>query len=164
MNIQISNTLEGKLDAGGIRFGIVCSRFNDFFVKQLLDGAVDCILRHGGQIDQITLAWVPGSYEIPLIAQCLAEQKKIEAIIALGVVISGATTHAEYINSFVSNKLGDISTSKNIPIAYGIVTAETMEQAVERSGSKLGNKGASAALSAIEMANLMKGIRLQSKP
>ena len=159
MNKHISKTLEGKLHAEGLRFGIVCSRFNDFFVKQLLDGAVDCIIRHGGMADQITVAWVPGSYEIPLIVQSLAEQDNIDSIIALGVVISGATTHADFINSYVSSKLGEISIAKNIPVAYGIVTAESIEQAIERSGSKSGNRGASAALTGIEMANLMKGIR-----
>ena len=158
MNKEVRNILEGELTAKDLRFGIICSRFNDLFVNQLLEGAVDCIVRHGGSVDTITVVWVPGAYEIPLAAHNLASSDRVQSIIALGVVIKGATAHADYINSFVSHKLGDIGIQTGIPIAYGIVTTDSIEQSLERSGSKAGNRGASAALTAIEMVNVLKKI------
>lgn len=149
-------SFEGKLTAAGLRFGIVCSRFNDIFVSQLLGGAVDCLLRHGAREADISTAWVPGSFEIPLVAQRMADSAQFDAVICLGVVIQGSTAHANYINAEVSKGLAQISLSRNLPVIYGVVTTENIEQAIERSGSKAGNRGASAASSAIEMVNLLK--------
>jgi len=149
-------TYEGKLSASGLRFGIVCARFNDIFVSQLMDGAIDCLLRHGARDSDLSVAWVPGSFEIPLAAQQMADSGQFDAVICLGVVIQGSTAHANYINAEVSKGLAQISLSRKLPVIYGVVTTENIEQAIERSGSKAGNRGASAALSAIEMANLLK--------
>lgn len=149
-------SFEGKLTAAGLRFGIVCSRFNDIFVSQLLGGAVDCLLRHGAREADISTAWVPGSFEIPLVAQRMADSAQFDAVICLEVVIQGSTAHANYINAEVSKGLAQISLSRNLPVIYGVVTTENIEQAIERSGSKAGNRGASAASSAIEMVNLLK--------
>ncbi len=149
-------TYEGKLSASGLRFGIVCARFNDIFVSQLKDGAIDCLLRHGARDSDLSVAWVPGSFEIPLAAQQMADSGQFDAVICLGVVIQGSTAHANYINAEVSKGLAQISLSRKLPVIYGVVTTENIEQAIERSGSKAGNRGASAALSAIEMANLLK--------
>ena len=156
MSASTTKTYEGQLLSQGLRFGIVCSRFNEFFVSKLLGGAKDCILRHGGAAEDIEVAWVPGSYEIPLVAQRLATSKQYDAVIALGVVIQGSTSHAQYINAEVSKGLAQISLQTGLPVIYGVVTTETIEQAIERSGTKAGNRGASAAQSAIEMANLLK--------
>jgi len=146
----------GNLQAKGLRFALVCARFNDIFVSQLRNGAIDCLVRHGAAESDIATAWVPGSFEIPLVAQRLADSGKYDAIIALGVVIQGSTAHASFINAEVSKGLAQISLSRNLPVIYGVVTTENIEQAIERSGSKAGNRGASAAETAIEMANLMK--------
>jgi len=151
-------TYQGELTATGLRFGIVCSRFNEFFTSKLLDGAVDCITRHGGRAEDTEVAWVPGSFEIPLVANRLAASGRYDAIIALGVVIQGATAHASYINSQVSRGLAQVSADSGLPVIYGVVTTESIEQAIERSGTKAGNRGASAAMSAIEMANLMRAL------
>ncbi len=158
MEKSVSNVLEGSLQADGLEFAIVCARFNDFFVSKLLDGAVDCISRHGGRSDDITICRVPGSYELPLVVQRLAESKKYDAIIALGVVIQGATSHAQFITAQVASGLAEIGIKYSLPVIFGIVSAETIEHAIERSGSKVGNRGIDAAESAIEMANLMKQI------
>lgn len=158
MNTAIK-THEGMLAANGLRFAIVCARFNSFFVNKLLDGAVDCLLRHGASADDIEAAWVPGSFEIPLVARKFAETKRFDAVIALGVVIQGATAHASYVNSEVSKGLAQVSLSTGIPAIYGVVSTENIEQAIERSGCKAGNRGASAAESAIEMASLLKRIQ-----
>ncbi|MDD3953897.1 MAG: 6,7-dimethyl-8-ribityllumazine synthase [Lentisphaeria bacterium] len=149
-------TYEGKLSATGLRFGIVCARFNDIFVSQLKDGAVDCLLRHGARDADISIAWVPGSFEIPLAAQRMADSGQFDAVICLGVVIQGSTAHAGYINAEVSKGLAQISLSRKLPVIYGVVTTENIEQAIERSGSKAGNRGSSAAATAIEMVNLLK--------
>jgi len=154
--LNIGKTYEGKLTAAGLNFGIVCSRFNEFFTSKLLDGAVDCIKRHDGDAEKIEVAWVPGSFEIPAVARRMAESGKYHAVLALGVVIQGETPHAQYINSEVAKGLAQINFSTGLPIIYGMVTADNLEQAIERSGTKAGNKGADAALSGIEMANLMK--------
>lgn len=149
-------TYEGGLQAKGMRFGLVCARFNDFFVSKLVDGAIDCLLRHGAAATDIETAWVPGSFEIPLVAQRLAASGQYDAVIALGVVIQGSTAHANYVNAEVSKGLAQVSLASGVPVIYGVVTTENIEQAIERSGSKAGNRGASAAISAIEMANLLK--------
>ena len=151
-----TKTLSGNLVAENIKLAIVVSRFNDFFTKQLLDGAIDCIERHGGKQEDITVAWVPGANEIPVTAKKLATSGKFEAIIALGAVIDGATPHADLINSQVSKSLGALSVSLETPIINGVIAAHNLEQAIERSGTKAGNKGWSAALAAIEMVNLFK--------
>jgi 6,7-dimethyl-8-ribityllumazine synthase len=142
--------------ATGLKFGIICSRFNEFFVSKLLDGAKDCIVRHGGSIEDIEVAWVPGSYEIPLVAQRMAASGRYNAVIGLGVVIQGSTAHAGHINAEVSKGLATTGLKYDLPVIYGVVTTENIEQAIERSGTKAGNRGASAAASAIEMANLMR--------
>ena len=148
--------LEGELSAAGLKLALVCSRFNDFFVAKLLGGAVDTFVRHGGRAEDITVAWVPGAYELPFMVKQLIATGKFDAAAALGVVIQGATPHAGYINNEVSKALAQLALEFNVPVGYGLVTAENIEQAVERSGSKSGNKGADATLAAIEMANLMK--------
>ena len=149
-------TLEGDLQAKGLKFGLVAARFNDFFVSHLVDGAVDTIVRHGGSADNVTLAWVPGSYEIPFAVKKMLDSKKYDAIIAMGVVIQGATPHAGYINNEVAKSLSQLGMESGTPVTYGMITADNIEQAIERSGTKAGNKGADAAHAAIEMANLNK--------
>lgn len=149
-------TFEGKLNATGLRFGIVCARFNEFFTSKLLGGAQDTLLRHGALAKDIAVAWVPGSFEIPLVAQQMAKSGNYDAIIALGVVIQGSTSHAAYVNAEVSKGLAQIGLQYNIPAIYGVVTTENIEQAIERSGCKAGNRGSSAAETAIEMADLMR--------
>lgn len=156
MQAKIKKVYEGELVATGLRFGIVCSRFNELFTSKLLEGAIDCLLRHGAAADGIEVAWVPGSFEIPLVTQRLAASGRYDALIALGVVIQGATAHAQYINAEVSKGLAQIGSKYGLPCIYGVVTTDTIEQAIERSGTKAGNRGATAAASAIEMANLMK--------
>ena len=147
-------TLEGNLQADGLKFGLVAARFNDFFVSHLVEGAVDTIVRHGGSADNVTLAWVPGSYEIPFAVKKMLDSKKYDAIIAMGVVIQGATPHAGYINNEVAKSLAQLGMESGTPVTYGMITADNIEQAIERSGTKAGNKGADAAHAAIEMANL----------
>ncbi len=149
-------TLEGNLQAEGLKFGLVAARFNDFFVSHLVEGAVDTIVRHGGSADNVTLAWVPGSYEIPFAVKKMLDSKKYDAIIAMGVVIQGATPHAGYINNEVAKSLAQLGMESGTPVTYGMITADNIEQAIERSGTKAGNKGADAAHAAIEMANLNK--------
>lgn len=156
MNANLKTVYEGKLDAAGLRFGIVCSRFNEFFVSKLLEGALDCVLRHNGSADNIEVAWVPGSFEIPAAARRMAQSGRYDAVIALGVVIQGATAHAGYINAEVAKGLAQAGSETGLPVIYGVVTTENIEQAIERSGTKAGNRGADAAAGAIEMANLMK--------
>ena len=151
-------TFEGRLNAEGLRFGIVCARFNEFFVGKLLGGAKDTLLRHAANAKDIEVAWVPGSFEIPLVAQRMARSGRYDAIIALGVVIQGGTAHASYVNAEVSKGLAQISLASSLPVIYGVVTTENLEQAIERSGSKAGNRGASAAETAIEMASLMRDL------
>ncbi|MCX8027321.1 MAG: 6,7-dimethyl-8-ribityllumazine synthase [Thermodesulfovibrionales bacterium] len=149
---------EGKLDAKAMRFGIVVSRFNDFITSRLLDGAIDALIRHGASEDDIDVVKVPGSFEIPLAAKMLAAKDKYDAIICLGAVIRGATPHFDYVASEVSKGIALVSLETKKPVAFGIITADTIEQAVERAGTKAGNKGWDAALTAIEMAMLMKNI------
>jgi len=150
---------EGELIASGLRFGIVSSRFNHLLVDRLVEGAIDCILRHGGSEENIILVKVPGSWEIPVAAGELARRDDVDAVIALGVLIRGQTPHFEYIASEVSKGLANLSLELRKPITFGIITADTLEQAIERAGTKQGNKGWEAALSAIEMANLFKRLK-----
>ena len=150
---------EGVLDASGLKFGIVCARFNDFFVSRLLSGAMDAIVRHGGDASNVTVAYVPGSYEIPFAVKKMLATGKFDAVFALGVVIQGATPHAGYINNEVAKCLAQLGLESGIPVTYGMITADNLDQAIERSGTKAGNKGVDAALAAIEMANLNKAIK-----
>ena len=149
---------EGGFQAAGLKFAIVCSRFNEFFTSKLMAGAIDAFVRHGGKKEDITVVWVPGAYELPFAAKKMIELGKFDGVAALGVVIQGATPHAGYINAEVSKALAQLSLESGVPVGYGLVTAETIEQAIERSGTKAGNKGADAALAVIEMANLLKAI------
>ncbi len=149
----------GVLDAKGLKIGIVVSRFNDFLTKQLLQGAVDCLVRHGADEKDIAVMWVPGAYEISLGVKKLAATGKFSALVALGAVVQGATPHAGLINTQVARTLTQISLQHDVPVIDGVVAAETLEQAIERSGTKGGNRGWSAAQAAIEMANLMKSVK-----
>lgn len=150
------NVLEGKLVAKeGMKVGIVAARFNEIIVNKLLDGAIDGLVRHGVEDKNITAAWVPGAFEIPTIAKKMAESKKYDAIIALGTVIRGQTSHYDYVCNEVSKGIAQISLETGVPVLFGIVTTENIEQAIARAGSKAGNKGYDCALSAIEMVNLI---------
>ncbi len=154
----MSELFEGVLLGKGLKFGVVVSRFNEFITKKLLEGAQDALRRHGVSEDDIDIAWVPGSFEIPLVASKLALTKKYNAIICLGAVIRGATPHFEYIAAEVAKGIAKVGLDTGLPVTYGIVTADTLEQAVERAGTKAGNRGFDAAVNAIEMANLLKKI------
>jgi len=149
-------TFEGNLIGTGLKVGIVVSRFNDLLGSRLLSGAQDALVRHGVDAEAIDVAWVPGAFEIPLVADKLAKSGRYDAIIALGVVIRGGTPHFEYVASEVSKGIAHVSLDAGIPVMFGIITADTIEQAVERSGTKAGNKGWEAANAAIEMASLMR--------
>ncbi len=154
----MGKTFEGRLLGEGLKFGVVVSRFNEFISRKLLDGAQDALLRHGVSEKDISVAWVPGSFEIPLVAQSLARTKKYDAIICLGVVIRGATPHFEYIAAEAAKGIAKVSLESELPVSFGIITADNLEQAIERAGTKAGNKGFDAAVDAIEMANLLKNI------
>jgi 6,7-dimethyl-8-ribityllumazine synthase len=149
-------TYEGVLNAKGFTFGIVVSRFNEFFSKKLLEGAIDCLQRHGADEKAIAVAWVPGGFEIPLAAKKMADSKKYDAVIALGALIRGNTPHFEYIAAEVAKGLANAGMASGRPVLFGVITTDTVEQAIERSGTKAGNKGFDAALAAIEMVNLYK--------
>ncbi len=148
--------IEANLIAKGRKFGIVASRFNDFITKDLVNGCLDTLLRHGVKQEDISLTWVPGAFEIPLLAQRMARSKSIDAVICLAAVIRGSTPHFEYIASEVAKGIARVSLDTGLPVIFGIITADTIEQAIERAGTKDGNKGRDAALNAIEMANLLK--------
>jgi 6,7-dimethyl-8-ribityllumazine synthase len=148
--------IEGELQAEGLKFGIVVSRFNDFITSRLLDGAVDALLRHGAAEDDIEVVKVPGAFEIPLVAKKLAAKGSYNAVICLGTVIRGATPHFDYVASEVSKGVASASLETGVPIAFGVITSDTIEQAVERAGTKAGNKGWDAAITAIEMAQVVK--------
>ncbi len=150
--------LEGDLIAKDLKFAIVTSRFNEFISKRLVEGAVDALKRHGASEENIELAWTPGSFEVPLIAKKLAGTKRFNAVICLGAIIRGDTPHFEYIAGEAAKGIAKVSLETDVPVSFGIITAESIEQAVERAGTKSGNKGWQAAVSAIEMANLMKAI------
>ncbi len=158
MNKNVKNIYEGTLDAKGFRIAVVCARFNEFFVSKLLDGAIDAIVRHGGKADDIEVAWVPGSYELPIVVKKFLSSKKYDAVIALGVVIQGATPHASLISGEVSKCLASLSLEFAVPVINGVINANDIEQAIERSGTKAGNKGSDAAKTAIEMANLIRAM------
>ncbi len=147
---------EGKLDATGLKFAIVLSRFNEFITSKLLSGAIDCLKRNNASEEDIAIAWVPGSFEIPAVAKRLVDAKKFDAVICLGAVIRGATPHFDYVAAEVSKGVAQVGLSSSIPVVYGVLTTDTIEQAIERAGTKSGNKGFDAALSAIEMANLFR--------
>ncbi len=149
-------TLEGKMIAKGIRIGIVVSRFNEFITSKLLGGAMDGLLRHDVSEDNVDVAWVPGAFEIPLIASKMAGTGKYDAVICLGAVIRGSTSHYDYVCNEVSKGIASVSLQTGIPVMFGIVTTENIEQAIERAGTKAGNKGYDCALGAIEMINLIK--------
>lgn len=151
-------TLEGKLVANQMKVGIVASRFNEFIVSKLIAGAVDGLVRHDVADDNITLAWVPGAFEIPLVAKKMAESHKYDAVICVGAVIRGATSHYDYVCNEVSKGIAQVSLSTGIPILFGILTTDSIEQAIERAGTKAGNKGYDCAVSALEMVNLLHTI------
>lgn len=151
-------TLEGNLIAGNLKFAIVAGRFNEFITNKLIGGALDALRRHGVEEDSIELVWVPGSFEIPLIAKKMAEQKRFDSIICLGAVIRGATPHFDFVSSEVSKGVAQVSLETGVPVIFGVLTTDTIEQAIERAGTKAGNKGFDAAMTAIETANLMKQI------
>ncbi len=149
-------TLEGKLVAEGMKVGIVGARFNEFIVSKLISGAVDGLVRHGVNDDDITLAWVPGAFEIPLAAKKMAESGKYDAVICLGAVIRGATSHYDLVCNEAAKGIASVSLNTGIPVLFGVVTTDSIQQAIERAGTKAGNKGYDCALSAIEMVNLSK--------
>jgi 6,7-dimethyl-8-ribityllumazine synthase len=151
----MAKTIEGMLDAKGKRFAIVAGRFNELITKKLVDGAIDCLQRHTAAEKDITVIWVPGSFEIPLVAQRAAASKKYDAVICVGAVIRGGTPHFEYIAAEVSKGIASVGLSANLPVVFGVLTTDTIEQAVERAGTKAGNKGWDAALTAIEMTDLL---------
>lgn len=149
---------EGKMTSKDMRIGIVVARFNEFITSKLLGGAIDALTRHDVNEDSIDVAWVPGAFEIPLIAQKMAKSGKYDAVIALGAVIRGSTTHYDYVCSEVSKGIANVSMNSDIPVMFGVVTTENIEQAIERAGTKAGNKGYDCALGAIEMVNLIREI------
>ncbi len=154
----MANIFEGKLIASGLKFGVVVSRFNEFMTNRLLEGAMDVIIRHGGNSDDVDVVWVPGGMEIPVAAKKIASSNKYDAIICLAVVIRGGTPHFEHVCNSLTRGIGTISLETGVPVIYGVITADSIDQAIERAGTKAGNKGADAASTAIEMANLMKQI------
>ena len=147
---------EGKLNAAGLRFGIVISRFNEFITRKLLEGAIDALKRNGASEEEIAVAWVPGAWEIPPAAARMAGSGGYDAVICLGAVIKGATAHWQYISAQVTRGIAGVSAQSPVPVSYGVITPDTLEQAIERAGTKAGNKGFDAAMAAIEMANLFK--------
>ena len=153
------NTYEGKLLAQGLRFGIIVSRFNDFICDRLLGGALDALRRSGAEDAAIDIFKVPGAFEIPLLAKKVASTSRYDAVICLGAVIRGATPHFDYVANEVSKGVASVSLETNVPIAFGVLTTDTLEQAIERAGSKAGNKGWDAAMAAIEMVNLIKQVQ-----
>ena len=148
--------LEGNLVAEGLKIGIVAARFNEFIVSKLIGGAEDALKRHGVREEDIELAWVPGAFEIPLIAQKMAHSKKYDAVICLGAVIKGSSSHDDYVCAEVSKGIATVSLNSNIPVMFGVLTTDSIEQAIERAGTKAGNKGFDVAVSAIEMCNVIK--------
>ena len=151
-------TLEGQLKADNLKLGIIVGRFNEFISSKLLSGSIDCLVRHGADNEDITVAWVPGAFEIPLVAKKMAATGKYDAIICLGAVIRGATPHFDYVCAEVSKGIASVSMQYETPVSFGVLTTENIEQAVERAGTKAGNKGVDAAMAAIEMADLLKNI------
>ncbi|WP_409228343.1 6,7-dimethyl-8-ribityllumazine synthase [Gudongella sp. SC589] len=149
---------EGNLIGKGLKFGIVVGRFNEFIGSKLLGGAIDALKRHGVEEDNIEVAWVPGAFEIPLAAKKMSTSEKYDGVITLGAVIRGSTPHFDYVSSEVTKGVAHVSLDSNVPVIFGVLTTDTIEQAIERAGTKAGNKGYDAAMTAIEMANLLKQI------
>lgn len=154
----MGKTFEGNLVGTDLKIGIVVARFNEFITSKLLGGAEDTLRRHGVSEDNVSIAWVPGAFEIPLVTKQMAASGKYDAVIALGTVIRGSTPHFDYVCSEVTKGVASVSMESNLPVIFGVLTTETIEQAIERAGTKAGNKGADAAVSAIEMANLMQDL------
>ncbi|MFC1912834.1 6,7-dimethyl-8-ribityllumazine synthase [Chloroflexota bacterium] len=154
----MNKVFEGMLLGKGLKFGLVVSRFNEFITRKLLEGAQDALLRHGVNGTDIDVAWVPGSFEIPLVARKLAETNKYDAVVCLSAVVRGGTPHFDYIAAEVSKGIAKVGLDSGLPVIFGVITADSLEQAIERAGTKMGNKGFEAAVNGIEMANLMKGI------
>jgi 6,7-dimethyl-8-ribityllumazine synthase len=154
-----ANHIEGTLSAAGKTFGVVASRFNDFIVKALLEGALDAVRRHGGDVGSVDVVWVPGSYEIPIAAAEMAKTGRYDAVICLGAVIRGSTAHFDYVAGGAANGISSVALQTGVPTIFGVITTETIEQAIERAGTKMGNKGFEAAASAIEMADLLPRIK-----
>jgi 6,7-dimethyl-8-ribityllumazine synthase len=163
MNEKEPVQIEGRLIATGLRFAVVVSRFNDFITKELLAGCLQTLRRHGADNDGIEVMWCPGSFEIPLVAKQAALTNRFDAIICLGAVIRGATTHFDFVAGQAAGGIASISLETNIPTIFGVITTETIEQAIERAGTKLGNKGGEAAVAAIEMANLLAAMKTQNE-
>jgi 6,7-dimethyl-8-ribityllumazine synthase len=151
-------TLEGKLDASGLKFGIVVSRFNEFITSKLLEGALDCLRRHNASDDAITIAWVPGSFEIPLAAKKMAASGKYDAVICIGAVIRGGTAHFDFVAGECAKGIALASMETGVPVIFGVITTDTIEQAIERAGTRLPNRGFEAAMTAIEMVNVLRQI------
>jgi len=151
--------IEGKLDAQGLKFGIIVSRFNEFITSRLLEGALDALIRHGADESDIEIVRVPGSFEIPIVAKKLAQSGKFNAVICLGTLIRGATPHFDYIAAEVSKGIALVGLETGVPVSFGVITADTIEQAIERAGSKSGNKGWDAAIVAIEMAKVLEQLK-----
>lgn len=149
-------TFEGKLVAEGLKFGIIVGRFNEFIGGKLLSGAIDALKRHGVEESDIEITWVPGAFEIPLVAKKMAKTGNYHGVICLGAVIRGATPHFDYVSNEVTKGIASVSLETEIPVIFGVLTTDTIEQAIERAGTKAGNKGYDAAVTAIEMANLLK--------
>ena len=156
--METIKTYEGNLVAEGLKFGIVIARFNEFITSKLLGGTLDALKRHGASVDNVEIAWVPGAFEIPLTAKKMAVSKKYDAVICLGTVIRGSTSHYDYVCAEVSKGVAHVGLESGVPTLFGVLTTDTIEQAIERAGTKAGNKGFDAAVSAIEMANLLKGL------
>ncbi|MFP4163384.1 MAG: 6,7-dimethyl-8-ribityllumazine synthase [Chitinispirillaceae bacterium] len=150
----MSAVIEGLLSGAGKKYGIVAGRFNELITRKLLEGSVDCLVRHGVNADDITVAWVPGAFEIPLTAQRMARTKKFDSVICLGTVIRGGTPHFDYVAAEVSKGIAKVSLDEDLPVIFGVLTTDSIEQAIERAGTKAGNKGWNAALSALEMTDL----------
>ncbi len=155
----MTRTFEGQLTADGLRFGIVVSRFNELITSKLLEGATSALHRHGAREDAIDVAWVPGAFEIPLIADQMAASGKYDAVLALGAVIRGSTPHFDYVCGEAAKGVGAVSLKRSLPVIFGVITVDTIEQAIERAGTKAGNKGWDAAVSAIETANLQQALK-----
>jgi len=153
---------EGSLDARGLRVALVVSRFNELFTEKLLGGALDCLLRHGASDDALEVVRVPGSFEVPLAARALAESSRFDAVVCLAAVVRGATPHFDHVATELTKGIAQVGLSTGLPVTYGVLTTDTLEQAVERAGTKQGNKGWDAALAAIEMTNVLRQVRSES--
>lgn len=151
-------TIEGMYNGEGLKIAIIASRFNEFITNKLISGAEDCLLRHGVSAEDIALAWVPGAFEIPMVAKKMAKSGKYDAVICVGAVIRGATSHYDYVCSEVSKGIAQVGLETGVPVFFGVLTTDTIEQAIERAGTKAGNKGTDCAMGALEMVNLLKNI------